>query len=245
MRLPRIRHLLATRMGSTGTLGRIEEFDGTSDWDQYVERLENFFLANDIDVDEKQRAVFLSVVGPATYKILRNLITPAKPVEKTLAELIEVLSKHYKPRPSEIMERFKFHSRSRRPGESVATYVAELRSLTEFCNFGASLEEMIRDRLVCGINDSSLQKWLLAEPVLTYKRAVELALSSETATQSVKELRGKQDNGGASSSPQTVHNTSSASPPSGQDSLRSDMLQVWQQGSHSGQVQGAKGHCLS
>lgn len=61
------------------TLGRIEEYDGSSDWDQYIERLENFFLANDIDVDGKQRAVFLSVVGPATYKILRNLITPAKP----------------------------------------------------------------------------------------------------------------------------------------------------------------------
>ena len=143
---------------TAGTLGRIEEYDGTSDWDQYVERLENFFLANDIKEDAKQRAVFLSVVGSSTYKILRNLVTPDKPADKTLAQLVSVLSKHFKPKPSEIMERFKFHSRTRKPGESVATYVAELRSLTEFCNFGASLEEMIRDRLVCGINDSSLQK---------------------------------------------------------------------------------------
>ena len=37
---------LATRTGlaSTGTLGRVDEYDGTKeDWPQYVERLEHFF----------------------------------------------------------------------------------------------------------------------------------------------------------------------------------------------------------
>ena len=201
-------------MAATGTLGRIEEFDDATDWDQYVERLQNFFLANDIDDAAKQRAVFLSVVGAATYKTLRNLITPEKPADKTFAELVAVLAKHYKPKPSEIMERFKFHSRSRKPGESVAAYVAELRALTEFCNFGASLEEMIRDRLVCGINDPSLQKRLLAEPDLSYAKAVELALNAETATQSVKELRGKQDGAAA---PQPVHKANRVTPPSRQN----------------------------
>lgn len=68
-------------MAATGTLGQIEEYDSTSDWDQYVERLENFVASAD-----KQRAVFLSVIGPSTYKMLRNLITPAKPADKMLAD---------------------------------------------------------------------------------------------------------------------------------------------------------------
>ena len=195
---------------ATGTLGRIEEYDGTSDWDQYVERLGNFFLANDIKDAAKQQAVFLSVIGSSTYKILRNLLTPAKPADKTFAELVSVFSRHYKPKPSEIMERFKFHSRDRKPGKSVATYIAELRSLTEFCNFGDSLEEMIQDRLVCGINDASLQKRLLAEPDLSYEKAVELALNAETASQSVRELRGKPES--ASTAPQPVHQTTASSP---------------------------------
>ena len=66
--------------------------------------------------------------------------------------------------------------------------MAELRAPTEFCNFRASLEKMIRDRLVCGINDPPLQKCLLTEPDLFYAKAVKLALNTETATQSVKEL---------------------------------------------------------
>ena len=66
---------------------------------------------NDIDNAAKRRAVFLSVVGAATYKTLRNLITPEKPADKMFAKLVAVLAKQYKPKPSEIMERFKFHCR--------------------------------------------------------------------------------------------------------------------------------------
>ena len=104
-----------------------------------------FFQANDIDDAGKKRAVLLSVVGPVTYKLLKNLLAPAKPGEKTYDELVETLSAHYSPPPSEIIHRFKFHSCFRNPGESVATYVAELRSLAEFCNFGQTLEAMLRD----------------------------------------------------------------------------------------------------
>ena len=173
------------------SIGKIEEFDGArEDWQQYIERLEHFFVANGI-AEEKKRAVFLSVIGPSTYKTLRNLTAPDKPGTLEYAALVKKLSSHFKPTPSEIVERCRFHNRSRRPGESVATYVSELRSLSEFCNFGESLEEMIRDRLVCGINDDSMQKRLLSEPDLTYARAVELLQSIEMASQNVKDLKDK------------------------------------------------------
>ena len=43
----------------------------------------------------------------------------------------------------------------------MSTYVSELRSLAEHCNFGAMLDLMLRDRLVCGINDDAIQRRLL------------------------------------------------------------------------------------
>ena len=194
---------------TTATLGRVDEFDSTKDdWLQYVERLEHFFVANGIDNAEKKRAVLLTAVGAATYKTLRNIVSPSKPGEKSYAQLVEALSKHFKPTPSEIVERFKFHSRVRKAGESIATFVSELRSLSEYCNFGATLDDMVRDRLVCGVNDNAIQKRLLAEPSLTYQKAVELALSIETAAQSMRELRSKPETGLSSqSAPQEVHKT--------------------------------------
>ena len=76
----------------------------------------------------------------------------------------------------------------RKPGESVAMFVAELRSLTEYCNFGDTLKVMIRNHLVCGINDDAIQKRLLGESTLMYEKAVEITLNMETAAQSMREL---------------------------------------------------------
>ncbi len=105
------------------------------------------------------------------------------------AELTDTLQQHYSPAPSEIVERFKFYSRSRRAGESVADFLAQMRSLAQHCNYGASLDTMLRDRLVCGINEDSIQKRLLAEPNLTYKKAVELARGLETADRNAQLLK--------------------------------------------------------
>ena len=133
-------------------LGKVDKFDCTKeDWTQYVEHPDHFFVANDIADAGKKRAVLLSVVGSSTYVLLRNLVQPAKPGDKTYAELVAKLKDHYNPTPSETIQRSRFNSRVRKPGESVATFVAELRALAEFCNYGDSLETMIRDRIVCGI----------------------------------------------------------------------------------------------
>ena len=48
---------------------------------------------------------------------------------------------------------------------------------------------MLRDRLVCGINNEKIQNRLLSETELTYQKALSLAQSSEAAAQKVKELQ--------------------------------------------------------
>ena len=171
-------------------MGKIDEFDSaTEEWKQYEERLGHFFSANGIDKDEKKRAVLLTLIGPTTYKLLSNLIAPQKPGGVEYSSLVKTLADHFSPTPSEIVQRFKFNSRSRRQGESVATFVAELRAIAAWCNFGETLEAMLRDRIVCGINDSTIQKRLLAESKLTYQQELDLARGLETAAKNVKELR--------------------------------------------------------
>ena len=55
------------------THGNIGEFDrGAEDWAAYCERLEQYFLANDVEDVEKQRAILLSVCGTGTYQLIRT-----------------------------------------------------------------------------------------------------------------------------------------------------------------------------
>ena len=93
------------------------------------------------------------------------------------------------PKPSTIVQRFKFNTRTQQPGETIAMFLAELRHLTEHCEFGATLDEMLRDRLVCGVHDIRIQRRLLAEPKLALKRALDLALAIEAADKDASEIQ--------------------------------------------------------
>lgn len=48
---------------------------------------------------------------------------------------------------------------------------------------------MLRDRLVCGINNRNIQQRLLAKPDLTLKNAEEIALAQELASKHVVDIQ--------------------------------------------------------
>ena len=119
-----------------------------------------------------------------------EFISAGKAHTEIFGELVELMKNHLQPRPSVIVERFTFHSRNRKEGETVAVYVAELKKFSEHCGFGDTLNDMLRDRLVCGINDGGIQRRLLSEPELTYKKALDLAQAMEAAERNVLDLKG-------------------------------------------------------
>ena len=141
---------------------------GAEDWEQYVERVSQYFVANDI-ANDKKVAVLLTSVGQKAYSLMSDLTAPRKPAEKTYDELVALMKAH---KPITIAEQFKFHRRNQGEGESVAGYMEELRKLADRCNFGEHLEEALRDRLVCGLRSSTTQKKLLAESELTLHKAM-------------------------------------------------------------------------
>ncbi|KRZ54889.1 hypothetical protein T02_113 [Trichinella nativa] len=123
----------------------------------------------------------MSVCGPSAYVIIRSLLTPRSLNEVTFEEIVSKVKEHFNPAPSEIVFRLRFHTRSQRPNESITEYVAALRNLSENCNFGNTLNDMLRDRLVGGIRDEVIQRGLLAEPNLTFDLAQKMAIAAETA----------------------------------------------------------------
>ena len=103
----------------------IGEFSGEAvNWDNYIECLENFFVAHDITEVNKKWATLLSVCGAATYKVIRSTVPPQKPNELEYSALVKKIQEHFVPKLSIIIERFKFNTRVRQQGESVVTYVA-------------------------------------------------------------------------------------------------------------------------
>ena len=75
-------------------IGKTTSFDEKlEEWTQYVERLEHFFTANGHTDNDKKKAILLSSIGPTAYKLLRSLVSPQKPRDKTYRELVDIMKK--------------------------------------------------------------------------------------------------------------------------------------------------------
>ena len=171
--------------------GIIGEYCSTREvWLAYTERMQQYFAANDVRSADKQRAILLSAVGASTYQLIKSLLAPNKPSERSFDELVKLVQDHHQPPPSESVQRYTFNTRSRKQGESITMYVAELRRLAEHCNYRDSLNDMLRDRLVCGVNDQRVQRRLLAEGDLTFQKAYDIAIAMEAADRNARELQG-------------------------------------------------------
>ena len=65
-----------------------------------IERLEQFFTANDVNTAEKKVATLLTVVGANTYALIKDLVASNKPAAtKTFDEFVKILEDHLNPKP--------------------------------------------------------------------------------------------------------------------------------------------------
>lgn len=164
-------------MALLGNLGAFTSTDA-GDWKTYLSRLDQFYKANKIE-DNRKKAVFLSVIGDSCFRLLETLVAPAEVDSKTLSDLRDILSKHFTPKRIVIAERYRFWNRAQHAGESYLDYAAELRRLARYCDFGANLEDTMRDRFVCGIRDAAVCKKLLTNDTLTMEEALKTASAQE------------------------------------------------------------------
>lgn len=114
--------------------------------------------------------------------------SPAVPKDKKFEELLSPLKSYYAPAGLEVAERYKFHLRHQRVGETVREFLVDLRQLAARCNFGSFLDEALRDQLVVGLRDPAATKRLLTEKSLTFESAVKLVQDFELVQEQTRVL---------------------------------------------------------
>lgn len=97
---------------------------------------------------ERSVSLFLTLMS---YKLLRNLCVPGKPRDRTLNDLVQLVQSHLNPKPNIIAERFKFKERKQQQNESTSMFLASLKQLSLYCEFGDNLNNTLRDQLVWGL----------------------------------------------------------------------------------------------
>ena len=106
-------------------------------------------------LDQKSQAIhvvtFHSVMGKTCLQIFLNVNFGDE--EITITSSLSALEDYFLPKRNVVYERYVFNSCIQTPEETVDSYVNRLKKLASSCQFGTLTEEMIRDRLVIGIQD--------------------------------------------------------------------------------------------
>ena len=178
------------------THGNIEQYDVKEDIESYLERVDQFFCANEltptteteVTAVQKQTATFLSSVGKSAYNVIQNLCKPKLPKEFTYKQLCKILVEHYSPTRLEVAETFKFHTKGiQMSDETVSQFVSRLRGLASTCNFGTFLPRALRDQFVVRCCNSESQHKLLQED-RSFDQCVAIAAADEAAVREFKQL---------------------------------------------------------
>lgn len=164
--------------------GSLEPFnEGQTTWDSYVERMDEFFSINNVP-DDKKHSFLLMFIGQKCYDTLRDICQPDKPARKSYAQLVELMKNHLQPKPSVLSERYKFHKITQGHGQSISDFVLSLKRAAQDCDF-ENRDISLRDQFVSGLVSDNLKKRLFTESDLTFKKAVEISLSWESAEHDV------------------------------------------------------------
>eukprot|EP00117_Sycon_ciliatum_P015218 scpid18577/ scgid6200/ Retrotransposable element Tf2 155 kDa protein type 1 len=174
----------------------IEPFDG-GDFEEYQERLNFFFIANEIGqlassasnadkvkADKRMTAYLISLLSKTVYSTLKTLCLPKNPTDFKYSEIVDKLKVHYKVKTSRTTATHKFRQCVQGPSESVTDYSHKLQRCAVECKFGDHLDRALCDQFVAGLRDLDTRKFILSKPdddVKSFQNVFQLALTEETA----------------------------------------------------------------
>lgn len=166
------------------------KFDINDDWQIYAEILEQYFVANPSIEEDRKAAILLTSVSIEVYKIIKNAAFPDKPDKKTFSELCTLCKKQFSPVVSVFAERCRFYDARQMDGENVTDWANRVKKLSMQCDFGASMDIVLRDKFVCGmVKGPILERMCEMEKNATLAECIEAALKREMTVKEKTVLR--------------------------------------------------------
>ncbi|XP_063549077.1 uncharacterized protein LOC134756180, partial [Cydia strobilella] len=151
----------------------------SKEWDKWKKSFIIYYAACEIGKKDAtvQINILLHVIGDQCRDVYDQFTDQTKcdTVDKVLAKFDDF----FYPKKNLTIERHRFFTRDQSEFESVEQYVFELNKMAVKCEFKDLCQDLVRDRLICGIRDGTLRERLLREPDLTLTKAVEIGNLAE------------------------------------------------------------------
>ncbi|XP_063542073.1 uncharacterized protein LOC134750761 [Cydia strobilella] len=144
----------------------------SKDWEKWKKSFEIYSVACELGKKDAKVQIntLLHVIGEQGREVYEQF-------SDTFADLNSLLSKFdsfFLLRKNITVQRHSFFTRDQKDGESIEQYSFELKKLANKCEFKDLCDDLVRDRLICGIKDTTIRERLLREPTLTLQKAIDI-----------------------------------------------------------------------
>ena len=164
-------------------------------WEQWSQEMKLYLSLAMAEDDEKNKcSAFLYIIGRKGREIYNTwTLDPTTELDK-IDVLFEKFKAYCEPKKNIIIERYKFNTRAQNDSETLDEYLTDLSKLAKRCEYGALETELIRDRLVCGIQKQVVKERLLREATLTLDLAISICRADEESQKNVSLMKQEEVN---------------------------------------------------
>ena len=140
--------------------------------------------------EEERTAMVISIIGLGVVDLYNSLPFANDGERADFTKTLEYLDEHFVGRQNVIYERYVFFSRQQGEHESIQDYVAALRKQASACDFnGITPEQIIRERIGCGLHDDRQRQALLSRAKLTLKQCLLECRGNEQSKKQPADMR--------------------------------------------------------
>lgn len=147
--------------------------DISNNWKTFMQKFNIFLEANEYlkKADNVKIAMFLNCIGDEGLHIF-NTFQLTDEDKKSYDTIIKSFKDYCSPRKSTVLNRYKFFIRSQQEGETFDQFQTALKSLAQDCDFGNQMDSLIRDKIIMGLKNTTLQERLLRETEISLETTI-------------------------------------------------------------------------
>lgn len=185
-------------MNFSDSMSKVKEMDFEGDvsmnWRKFKQRFNIFNDASEGNKkgDKTQIALLLHFMGDEGIELYNTL--EWKDIKEEDRKLLDVLKKFdeiFLPKKNDLFEHYKFFNAKQRQGQSILTYLKELKLMVSNCNF-KDRDVLLRDKFIFGLSDQALIEKCLRDSDITLDKAINYARAAEAASQEIQMMNNKQ-----------------------------------------------------
>nr|KAH0807779.1 hypothetical protein GEV33_015012 [Tenebrio molitor] len=155
---------------------------------------ENYLKASGLSkrANDEQIAVLMTAVGDEVFKRFPNFNIEDED-QQTAEKVLKAIGRNLTPQVNKRYKRVVFNLAKQEENEKYVDYFNRLRTLLKNCQYGTLEDDLLLDKIICSIKDTSLRERLWMDRNITLDQAIDKCKAKELSQQQLRNIEESHD----------------------------------------------------